>query len=210
MLRAIKFIGRLLKRFKEEAFLWIVSLSSVMPGATGRAFRTVIFRHQTRCDCLGINVAQFVNVNGWSNITIGDNVSLGLGSFIESSHGKLVIGNRVSISARVFLGSDQGRITIGDDCLIGPNTVLRAANHRFDKSPEVTIREQGHESEPIILGNDVWLGSNVVITPGCVIGDHVIIGAGAVVTSDIPSRSIAVGVPARVISSIDKTKIKSS
>ena len=91
-----------------------------------------------------------------------------------------------------------GEIIIGNNCLIGPNVVMRSAGHKFD-NVDVPIREQGHIIGNIHIDDDVWIGSNAVILGGVHIGKGAIIGAGAVVTKNIPSMSIAVGVPARVI-----------
>jgi acetyltransferase-like isoleucine patch superfamily enzyme len=78
------------------------------------------------------------------------------------------------------------------------NTVFRSANHCFDQSPTILIREQGYVPGPIIIGDDVWLRANVVVLPNVRIGGHSIIGAGSIVTKDIPSCSVAYGIPASV------------
>ncbi|NVJ91160.1 MAG: acyltransferase [Methylocystaceae bacterium] len=191
-------------QIKIEAEKWGIFFTSIMPGALGYKARLRLFRKYSGCPCLGMNIEQFVNVNGWSNISIGNRVNLGIGCQIESLHGTLKIGDNVSINNRVFLDANQSEISIGDNCLIGPNVVIRASNHRFDKSPEILIRKQGHIGTPIIIGEDVWIGANVVITSGCIIGDNVVIGAGSVITKNIPSGSIATGVPARVITTISE------
>lgn len=86
-------------------------------------------------------------------------------------------------------------ITIGNNVKIGPNVVIRDSdNHQI-------IREGGVESAPICIGNNVWIGLNTIILKGVTIGDGAVIGAGAVVTKDIPSNCLAVGVPAKVVKS---------
>ncbi len=97
----------------------------------------------------------------------------------------------------------SGEISIGDHVIVGMNTVFRAASHQTKDSPRVPIRDQGHEPGCIRVGNDVWIGANVCILPGAEIGDHCVIGAGAVVNSAIPTGSIAAGVPARVIKPLE-------
>lgn len=95
--------------------------------------------------------------------------------------------------------NDQGGISIGDNCMFGPNVSLITANH-----PKDTLeRRSGMTSgKPITVGNDVWIGANVLILPGVTIGDNVIIGAGSLVTKDISSDSLALGSPARVVESL--------
>ena len=92
----------------------------------------------------------------------------------------------------------KGRIFIGNNVLIGPNVVLRSNNHTF-KSTKIPIISQGMTEGEIIIGNDVWIGSNAVILPNCNIGDGAIIGAGAVVTSNIEPYTVVGGIPAKFI-----------
>ena len=112
-------------------------------------------------------------------------------------------GRNISLGKRVFINSgcrfqDQGGISIGDDCLIGHNAVLATLNH--DLSPS---RRADMHPAPITLGRNVWLGSNVTVLPGVTIGDDAVVAAGAVVTKDVPARSVVVGSPARVIRSVE-------
>ena len=93
-----------------------------------------------------------------------------------------------------------GHIKIGDNVLIGPNVVLRASDHIYS-SVEVPIRMQGHRFGSIIIGDDVWLGSNVIVTSGVNIGGGCVVGAGSVVTKDLPPMTLCVGVPAKPIRS---------
>jgi galactoside O-acetyltransferase len=90
-----------------------------------------------------------------------------------------------------------GSIIIGNNCLIGPNVIFRTASHKFDRV-DTPIWQQGHKIGNIILEDDVWVASNVVIIGNVKIGKGAIIGAGAVVTKDIPPYAIAYGVPAKV------------
>lgn len=91
---------------------------------------------------------------------------------------------------------DEAPVTIGNHVFIGPNTTLCTVVHAFqaDQRDEGVMR-----ALPISIGNHVWIASNVVILPGVTIGDGAIIGAGSVVTKDIPSNVLAVGNPCRVI-----------
>ena len=83
--------------------------------------------------------------------------------------------------------------------MMGTDVTVITRNHRHDRT-DIPMMEQGFEEEqPVVIGNDVWIGDRVVILPGVHIGSGSIIGAGAVVTKDIPDNAIAAGVPARVI-----------
>ena len=91
---------------------------------------------------------------------------------------------------------DGGRVTIGDSVFIAPNVVITTAGHALD--PE--DRDRGLEiALPVTVGSHVWLGANVSVLPGVKIGDKTVIGAGSVVTHDIPENSVAAGNPCRVL-----------
>lgn len=94
---------------------------------------------------------------------------------------------------------DEAKVTIGDNVLFAPNVSLYTATHPLDAS----LRSTGAEfAFPITIGDDVWLGGNVVVLPGVTIGDNSVIGAGSVVTKDIPSNVLAVGNPCKVVREI--------
>lgn len=127
---------------------------------------------------------------------------------------ELRMGERSYIAAHAYvtghitLGSDttinpfsavRGRVNIGDGVRIGAHTSLLAFNH--GTAPGEPIFRQRHTSLGITIGDDVWIGSNVTVLDGVTIGPHSIIGAGAVVTKDVPADSIAAGNPARVLRS---------
>lgn len=112
-------------------------------------------------------------------------------------------GKNITLGKRVFINAgcrfqDQGGITIGDDVLIGHNAVLATLNHGF--APE--DRGDLHPAS-IVIGNKVWLGANVTVMPGVIIGENAIVAAGAVVTKDVPANTVAGGVPAKVLRTVD-------
>lgn len=94
---------------------------------------------------------------------------------------------------------DIAKVTIGDNVMLAPNVSIYTAGHPIHKDMRNTGYEYGIE---ITIGNDVWIGGNTVIVPGVKIGNGVVIGAGSVVTKDIPDNVIAAGNPCKVIREI--------
>ena len=95
---------------------------------------------------------------------------------------------------------DDTHIYVGDFCQIGPNVVLATAGHPIDPA----LREQGLQfNAPIRVGRNCWLGAGVLVMPGVTIGDNTVVGAGSVVTKDLPSHVVAVGNPCRVLREIN-------
>ncbi len=144
------------------------------------------------------------------NIKVGKNFSLGeycqLFCQDPENGSRLEIGDDVALNSFVMLNAGcGGTIDIGDNVVIGPMTVIRAANHRFN-DPNVPIRAQGHRGGHIKIEDDVWLGAHVTVLPNVTIGRSSVIGAGSVVTKDIPPYSVAVGNPAKVIRSRKELK----
>lgn len=93
----------------------------------------------------------------------------------------------------------NGSIKIGKNVLMGPEVVIYTQNHEF-RNRDILIQEQGYRPvQPVEIGNDVWIGRRVIILPGVHIGNGAIIGAGAIVTKDVPEYSIVAGNPARQI-----------
>jgi maltose O-acetyltransferase len=87
-------------------------------------------------------------------------------------------------------------VTIGDDVAIGPYVQLLTATHPVEPGPR---RDKWEGSAPIVIGDNVWLGGGVIVCPGVTIGADTVVGAGAVVTGDLPAGVVAVGSPARAV-----------
>lgn len=123
----------------------------------------------------------------------GKNVNIDKGANISR---KCSIGNNSGIGKNSNIGIT---VTIGDDVMMGPECLILTRNHRFSDT-NIPMRLQGYtEEKPVIIGNDVWIGSRVTILGGVHIGNHCIIGAGSVVTHDVADYDIVAGNPARVI-----------
>jgi acetyltransferase-like isoleucine patch superfamily enzyme len=130
----------------------------------------------------------------------GRDVVVGAGTSIASHafvHGPVKLGAHVSINPRASLDGGRMGIEIGDGTRIATGATLFAFDHGV--VPDRPIREQPVRSVGIRIGADVWIGANAGVTDDVTIGDHCIVGMGAVVTRDVPPWSIVAGVPARVI-----------
>lgn len=136
----------------------------------------------------------------------------GQGSFMQGPiffhYGKHTkIGKRVFINYN-FTCQDDALVTIGDDCNFGPNvTIVTPIHPMIAEERKLMLDKDGNEkrfcyAKPVVIGSDCWFGANVTICPGVTIGHGCVIGAGSVVTRDIPPRSFAAGVPCRVIREI--------
>ena len=91
-----------------------------------------------------------------------------------------------------------GPVTIGSHVNLAQGITVTALNHNFAEK-DLRIDEQGVSTNPVTIGNDIWIGANAVILPGVTIGDHSVVAAGAVVTKDVPSHTLVAGVPAKII-----------
>lgn len=113
-------------------------------------------------------------------------------------------GKHIRLGKRFFANFhltilDEALVTIGDDCFCGPNVSIYTACHSTNPVERNSRREW---AKPVSIGNSVWIGGDVTILPGVTIGDNCTIGAGSVVTRDIPANSVAAGNPARVIKTL--------
>lgn len=125
--------------------------------------------------------------------------------FHASWGGKHVhLGNDVYINFNLSLVDDSD-IYIGDGVLIAPNVTIACGTHPI--RPDIRCK-QAQYNLPIYIGNRVWIGANCVIMPGVKIGENSVIGAGSIVTKDVPANVIAVGNPCRILREIDDNDMK--
>ena len=114
-------------------------------------------------------------------------------------------GINIELGENVYMNTgctilDCARVKIGSNTFIGPNTQIYTPIHPL----QADLRRKWLEyAKPVVIGDDCWLGGNVTIVPGVTIGNNCVIGAGAVVTKNIPDNSLAVGNPARVIRKLE-------
>ncbi len=131
-----------------------------------------------------------------------------LGKNVNISHNvnisrNVIIGDNVTITDSCRLGYHLGgKIIISDDVLIGHEVLFINNIHNY-KNLSMRVQDQGYlPFKDIFIGRGAWIGARVIIMPGVNIGAHAVIGAGSIVTKDIPEKSVAVGIPAKVIKSI--------
>lgn len=135
---------------------------------------------------------------------IGPHLTLSAGVSPEHELGRDTV---VSIGDRCLIGRGSGivaheSVVIGDDVFTGHQVYVTDANHGYE-DPEVPIGRQFAAPRPVSIGAGSWLGHGTIVLPGSRVGTHVVIGAGSVVTGEIPDFSVAVGSPARVVRRYD-------
>jgi acetyltransferase-like isoleucine patch superfamily enzyme len=136
-------------------------------------------------------------------------LEIGAGALLEPGVWITAPGSaRVTIGAGTLLNmgvmlAAQELVEIGEHCMLANGCFVSDASHRFD-DPDKPITWQGFQSKgPTCIGDNCWLGANVVVTSGVTIGERCVIGANSVVTRDVPSFSIAAGAPAKVIRRVE-------
>jgi len=136
---------------------------------------------------------------GEEGVHLGDDVIVSRNCVIQGKTGPVVIGSKTDIGCNTILSSSTG-IVIGRSVLIAGNCYIGGGRYLSDRW-DIPMMEQGVYSKgPVAIADDVWLGAGAIVLDGVSIGKGCIVGAGAVVTKDIPDYTVAVGVPARIIS----------
>ena len=164
-------------------------------------FKSVIFTIYFRF--WGLEIGKGAAI--WSKPTISGylkNISFGNNCCIDervrisvNKEGRITIGNNTLISANVNINSGVGKITIGNNTMIAANSYIINNDHNvFDT---LSVKNSGHITKDIYIGDNCWIGANCVILKGITIGEGAIIGAGSVVTNNIKPYSINFGVPCR-------------
>ncbi|MHB8778305.1 MAG: acyltransferase [Anaerolineales bacterium] len=150
-------------------------------GKISEQIRRLSCKNIFRISGKNINVERGAHFGSGSQIEIGDNSGIGENCQIPDN------------------------IKIGNNVMMGPDVLIIGKNHNYEDL-KIPMRLQGvKESTPVIIGNDTWIGARVIILPGVNIGDGAIVGAGAVVTKDIPPYTICTGNPARIVKYRNKT-----
>lgn len=225
MLESIRYYlkGQAQNPFRYILEQFILTLFGWVPTIIGVGLRALAYRAIIKMDGMAA-IEAGVRLVFAGNIQLGKNVYLDQGVYLHALPAGISIGEGtflmhhttlhvfnfrhlpqagITIGKNCFLGEfniirGQGGVHIGNDVYTGPMVQIVAVNHVYH-NPDVPIREQGITAQGIVIEDDVWLGANVVVVDGVTIGRGSIIGAGAVVTTNIPPYSIAVGTPARPV-----------
>lgn len=164
-------------------FLYYFVLKS-LPHSTFPVIGPIIERAKESC-------CKLIFKSCGNNVNIGKNARFGKGE-------NIVIGNNSGIGINAKVPSN---LIIGNDVMMGLNVTIFGSNHAFDRV-DIPMLRQGYKTyPPVVIEDDVWIGSNVIILPGCTIKKGSIIAAGTVLTKDFPEYSIVGGNPSRLIKS---------
>lgn len=212
-------------RYAVEQF--VLALAGWVPTLLGIGLRGLLYRLILRMDGWAA-IENGVRLRFASRVRLGHGAYLDQGVYLHACPGGIEIGPGTIVMhgavlhvynfrglphAGICIGRDsligeycvirgQGGVTIGDRVYTSPHSQLIAVNHVFD-DPAVPFVEQGITAEGIVIEDDVWIGSAAVITDGVRVGRGAVVAAGAVVTRDVPPRTVVGGVPARPLKSID-------
>jgi acetyltransferase-like isoleucine patch superfamily enzyme len=200
----------------------VVSIAQARAGALGLALRkalypallgscgrnvvfgqNVVLRHPHKIH-IGSNVVVddncLLDAKGTTNrgIRIGDGVFIGRNTILSCKDGdiELADGANIGFNCELFSAS---RVTIGRDVLMAAYSYVIGGDHDFS-DPGAPVLAQGRTSAGVAIGDGAWLGAGVKILDGVQVGEHAVVGAGAVVRESVPAHAIAVGIPARVVS----------
>lgn len=228
LIRKIRFIIHYEPRSLLIYFIESMILRSVgwLPGLLGGIIRNLVYRPILSKIGFFAFIESGVEIKSPTSIELGRRAMLHHGVYLNGwhKHSKICLKERAYLDRNVtvtvhehgyievgkltYIGpstciAGPGPVRIGDHCLISSHCGIYGNNHVF-KDPHQLVRDQGFTNEGITIEDDCWLGTGVKVLDGVTIGKGCVIGANAVVTKSIPSYSVAVGVPARVIAKRDK------
>ena len=160
-------------KIKHELIMWYQQLLKFIPGKLGCFFRNFLLPYKN-----GTNVLLWdgTHIDNPSKLIIGDNVFINRGCVINAS----------------------GKITIANNVLIGSGVIICSQNYNHIEI-DTNINKQGYITAPVIINENVWIGERAVILPGVTVGSNSVIGAGSIITQNIPANCIYAGNPAKLI-----------
>ena len=157
---------------------------------------------QNKCT---ISYRAIIDVDSTDCVSMGESTTVGAGTVIVCKNyggdfGRLKVGKNTYIGENNNIRVAATEIKIGDYCMISQMVSLISSNHKIP-TREGTIRDAGLDTTKtgITIGNDVWIGCNVIVLPGVTIGNGAVVAAGSVVTRDVPEYALVAGNPAKVI-----------
>ena len=194
---------------------------SNFPGAVGIALRSIFYKFLFKKVGKGVVFGKSITIRNPSKIVIGNNVIidenvmldakgvdnngivlengvfLGRNTILSCKNGDITLKENVNIGFNCYVVS-LNKVEIGEDTLIAAYTYIIGGGHSSEKT-DIAFRDQKKHAIGIKIGKNAWFGAKSIIMDGCSVGDNSIIGAGAIVTKDIPEYSVAVGMPAKVV-----------
>ena len=202
---------------------FVITLTQAWPGAIGLALRKTFYRWLLGSCGRNVIFGQHVVLRHPHKIHIGDNVVIDDNCLLDAkgeSNRGIRIGSRVFIGRNTILSCKNGdieiadganlgfncevfsasRVTVGKDVLMAAYSYIIGGDHDFS-DPSAAVLAQSRKSAGVSIGDGAWLGAGAKILDGVAIGEHAVIGAGAVVRDNVEPHAIAVGIPARAVSS---------
>ena len=190
-----------MKFLTREITEWVETIISFLPGKSGIFIRKLWFKYRWK-NPVYISIATFCDFYNPSEIEFKGSANIGKGSLFSADGGSIEIGNGFSCNTNCHINASiGGEISMGKNILVGPNVVIRTANHNYSDK-EKHMNQQGHNYANIKVADNVWIGANSIILGGVIIGEGAIIAAGAVVNKNVKSFTIVGGVPAKILKSI--------
>jgi acetyltransferase-like isoleucine patch superfamily enzyme len=185
---------------KYRAFSWLSCFDSPNPHLLRGWKRWIWLAYQRRS---GIFIEPSIRVEGELS-DLQTRLSLGKGVYLDhgvilwmgDKDGSIRVAERAYIGPYVFLGTYNHNLQIGQDTMVGANCYIVTENHGTQRI-DIPFIQQGYRGADVTIGRNVWLGCHVTVLPGVTIGDNAIIGAGAVVTKNVPGGETWAGVPAK-------------
>ena len=190
-------IGILLRKYLYRKVLKNVGKGTLIGyGVSMRSPKSISIGRGTLVDDFCLFNAKTTSRKG---LEIGNNCVIGLRTFITTGYdGYVSIKDNVHVNGPDTHILGTGGVSIGENVLIGARVSIVSANHVF-KRRDILIKDQGTTAKGIVIEDDVWLGTGVIVLDGVKIHKGAVVGAGAVVTENIPEYVVAVGVPAKVV-----------
>jgi galactoside O-acetyltransferase len=158
-----------------------------------RFFTAIYFSLKYRCL---ISPTAFVQMS--NQISFGRGTVISPFVILQTQGGKIEIGKSCAIGSFSHISAGVKSIVIGDYVRTGPSITLMGGSRKYKKR-DILILDQGSSDEGLQIGNDVLIGANTIILPGCKIEEGAVIGAGCIVNKDVPAYSIVAGLPARIV-----------